>query len=197
MQCTGMIDVGLPGISSLAEAGNCIAVASRNHHAIRLVDTKGELTRVCIGHGAGVTCLAGLTDNQFVSGAADRVAKVWDSRNLEPVMAFVGHMCPLTVVGGRTYVVTGADDHVVKAWDLRSDKPLFRVPVGPGIPVAVSMEDDHNLVVITKEKDTSCAEWCQAQQTDHSERLLDPTPNLGLYVVLADPPPHACFECWR
>jgi WD40 repeat protein len=184
-----MVDMRLPGISSLAAVGGCIAVASRNHHAIRLVDMDGELTRICIGHGAGVTCLAGLTDNLFVSGAADRAVKVWDSRNLEPVMAFGGHMSPLTVVGGRTYVVAGAEDHVVKVWDLRSEKSLFRAHVGAGIPVAVSMEDDQGLGVIAKEKDASCAECCQGEQTDQNERLLDPNPNLGLYVSLAGPDP--------
>lgn len=73
-------------------------------------------------HSTDVMCLD-VTERTFVSGSCDGTAKLWDLRQLESVMTFVGHESDVNSVrffpDGFSFG-TGSDDSTCRLFDSRS-----------------------------------------------------------------------------
>jgi WD40 repeat protein len=180
---TGIIEVSLPSITSISAMEAGIAVASRNYHAVHVIGSDGMLVRSCVGHGGGVTALANVADSVFVSGSADLTARIWDVRSESPAAQLQRHKGPLTVVAsaeaeGNHYVITGGEDRIVRGWDIRAQKPYVEVDTGIGIPIAVHVAPDGEIMVLTKEKETTCAEGYQMVHWNECQ-LFDMCPSVA------------------
>lgn len=189
------LESGLHSITSLAAVGSFMAVASRNHHAIHILERSGTVrapSHWCLGHGAGVTCLSSANEWLLLSGSADKTARLWDIRTNAPVIQMQRHLGPLTVVQdcwyqGRQYAITGSEDHRVRVWDLRMHEfdLLLETDVGAGVPVAVELGDGGSgdpgvLMVVTKEKDTTTADGIDYGRNNDTRAVVETNPNLAI-----------------
>lgn len=184
------VDPGIGGITSVCAVGDSIAVASRNHHAIKMLDKTGQSLGVFIGHGAGVTCVTDMNDSRFMSGSCDKTVRIWDVRTPKPVTQIQKHLGTVTVIGqhltdSKHYVITGGEDNVIRCWDLRMLQELWEVGTGNGIPIALEYQEvagnpAGSLTVVTKEKTTTMAEGFDLVQSEDSRVLLDVCPNLSV-----------------
>jgi WD40 repeat protein len=131
----------------------------------------------------------------FLSGSGDQTAKLWDFRTAAAVGHFGKHHSPVSfvggsVVGGTWHTVTGGEDHVVRLWDLRMARPLFEAHVGAGIPIAADMtrtELGRTLNVLTKEKDSTCAEGFQVPRVTDGPQLFESCSNLWIRFMVENP----------
>jgi hypothetical protein len=185
----------LPSITSLAHIEPFLAAASRNHHSIHLFNTEGLLCMVFIGHASGVTCVKAVGNGTFLSGSVDQTTKLWDFRTASSVGHFGKHHSPVSFVGssvidGTWHAITGGEDHVVRVWDLRMARPLFETHVGAGVPISADLtrtELGRTLNVLTKEKDSTCAEGFQVPRPTEAPQLFESCSNLWIRFLVENP----------
>jgi pleiotropic regulator 1 len=85
-----------------------------------------KLCRVISGHLGWVRCVAVEPGNEwFVTGAADRVIKVWDLASGTLKVSLTGHISTvrgLAVSPRHPYLFSCGEDRQVKCWDLEYNK---------------------------------------------------------------------------
>lgn len=85
-----------------------------------------KLCRVISGHLGWVRCVAVEPGNEwFVTGAADRVIKVWDLASGKLKLSLTGHVSTvraLAVSPKHPYLFSCGEDRQVKCWDLEYNK---------------------------------------------------------------------------
>ena len=74
------------------------------------------------GHTRAVFCVAATCDGQhIISGAADKLVKVWSVAGKHLVSTFIGHTCPVLAVAATPdgkRVLSGSSDRTVRVWQL-------------------------------------------------------------------------------
>ncbi|KAH8919514.1 WD40 repeat-like protein [Atractiella rhizophila] len=87
-----------------------------------------KLMRVISGHLGWVRSVAVEPGNKwFVTGAGDRVIKVWDLASGELKISLTGHISTvrgLAVSNRHPYLFSSAEDKMVKCWDLEQNKVI-------------------------------------------------------------------------
>ncbi|XP_063695640.1 pleiotropic regulator 1 [Culicoides brevitarsis] len=87
-----------------------------------------KLQRVISGHLGWVRCVAVEPGNEwFVTGAADRVIKVWDLASGKLKLSLTGHVSTvrgLAVSARHPYLFSCGEDRQVKCWDLEYNKVI-------------------------------------------------------------------------
>jgi WD40 repeat protein len=131
----------------------------------------------------------------FLSGSVDQTTKLWDFRTASSVGHFGKHHSPVSFVGssvidGTWHAITGGEDHVVRVWDLRMARPLFETHVGAGVPISADLtrtELGRTLNVLTKEKDSTCAEGFQVPRATEAPQLFESCSNLWIRFLVENP----------
>ncbi|XP_005103978.1 pleiotropic regulator 1 [Aplysia californica] len=87
-----------------------------------------KLYRVISGHIGWVRCLAVEPGNEwFVSGAGDRVIKIWDLASGTLKLTLTGHVSSVrgvAVSSRQPYLFSCGEDKMVKCWDLEQNKTI-------------------------------------------------------------------------
>jgi len=87
-----------------------------------------KLFRVISGHMGWVRCCAVEPGNEwFVTGAADRVIKIWDLASGKLKLSLTGHVSVvrgLAVSSRQPYLFSCGEDRQVKCWDLEYNKVI-------------------------------------------------------------------------
>ena len=77
-----------------------------------------------------------LDNNQFVSGACDAFAKLWDIRQQRCVQTFAAHDSDINAIqyfpNGNAFG-TGSDDASCRLFDIRADRELQSYTVSPSV----------------------------------------------------------------
>ncbi|CAG0921907.1 unnamed protein product [Notodromas monacha] len=109
----------LAGLSGRADIG-VMGFAKPKWHA------PWKLMRVISGHQGWVRCIAVDTTNQwFVTGANDRVIKIWDLASGNLKLSLTGHVSTVRgveVSARMPYLFSCGEDRQVKCWDLEQNK---------------------------------------------------------------------------
>ncbi|PWN44583.1 WD40 repeat-like protein [Ceraceosorus guamensis] len=115
-----------------------------------------KLSRVISGHLGWVRCAAVEPGNKwFVTGAGDRMIKVWDLASGELKVSLTGHISTvrgLAISSRHPYMFSAGEDKVVKCWDLETNKVIrqytghlsgiYSLSLHPTIDVLVSAGRD-------------------------------------------------------
>lgn len=87
-----------------------------------------KLYRVISGHLGWVRCIAVEPGNEwFVTGAADRVIKIWDLASGTLKLSLTGHVSTvrgLAVSSRQPYLFSCGEDKMVRCWDLEQNKTV-------------------------------------------------------------------------
>ncbi|XP_014674309.1 PREDICTED: pleiotropic regulator 1-like [Priapulus caudatus] len=87
-----------------------------------------KLFRVISGHWGWVRCIAVEPGNEwFVTGAADRVIKIWDLATGQLKLSLTGHVSTVrgvAVSSRQPYLFSCGEDKQVKCWDLEYNKVI-------------------------------------------------------------------------
>ncbi|CAD6900775.1 unnamed protein product [Tilletia controversa] len=87
-----------------------------------------KLKRVISGHLGWVRCIAVEPGNKwFVTGAGDRMIKIWDLASGELKLSLTGHISTvrgLAVSPRHPYLFSAGEDKMVKCWDLETNKVI-------------------------------------------------------------------------
>ncbi|KAH0793240.1 hypothetical protein GPJ56_002798 [Histomonas meleagridis] len=184
------VNISLPSITSLVQVGELLAISSRNHHSIHLINSQLQPALCLIGHAAGITSLAQHSNVTFLSGSVDLTARLWDIRFNLPVKQIQRHLAPLTVVSAfqsdsHSYVFTGGEDHYVRVWDLRAERMLCEYNIGKGVPIAIDYNQMNNsIVVLTREKNCTTGQCYGNLINEENSNLLETNPNLCIQFKL-------------
>ncbi|PWN94854.1 WD40 repeat-like protein [Tilletiopsis washingtonensis] len=96
--------------------------AAPKHHA------QWKLSRVISGHLGWVRAIAMDPENKwFVTGAGDRMIKIWDLASGELKLSLTGHISTvrgLAVSSRHPYLFSAGEDKMVKCWDLETNKVI-------------------------------------------------------------------------
>ena len=100
-----------------------LVLGSSEHHTPHMFSFEGIQMAMFSGHIGGITCLAPMSPDTFISGSSDQTARVWDKRQMSSVTllkhdGIITSCCSLGQI-----VFTGGTDGVVKQWDLRMNVP--------------------------------------------------------------------------
>ncbi|KAJ9618908.1 G protein subunit beta [Taxawa tesnikishii (nom. ined.)] len=106
------------------------AYTTNKVHAI----PSGQATRVCGPPGRRYESEhKSLDNNQFVSGACDAFAKLWDIRQQKCVQTFAAHDSDINAIqffpNGNAFG-TGSDDASCRLFDIRADRELQNYTIG-------------------------------------------------------------------
>ncbi|QDU08123.1 SUMF1/EgtB/PvdO family nonheme iron enzyme [Gimesia aquarii] len=122
----------------------------------------GTLIRTFSGHLQSISCVAMTHDGKHaVSGARDRLLKIWDLSTGRPLHTLKGHsravFC-VAVTPDAKYVVSGSDDKTLKIWELATGKLIqtFKGHVGSIFSIAVSPNGKH---VVSGSRDKTVKIW--------------------------------------
>lgn len=87
-----------------------------------------KLSRVISGHLGWVRAIAIDPDNKyFVTGAGDRMIKIWDLASGELKLSLTGHISTvrgLAISSRHPYLFSCGEDKMVKCWDLETNKVI-------------------------------------------------------------------------
>lgn len=87
-----------------------------------------KLSRVISGHLGWVRAIAVDPDNKFfVTGAGDRMIKIWDLASGELKLSLTGHISTvrgLAVSSRHPYLFSCGEDKMVKCWDLETNRVI-------------------------------------------------------------------------
>ncbi|KAH8812140.1 putative E3 ubiquitin ligase complex SCF subunit sconB [Xylogone sp. PMI_703] len=117
-----------PGFASSAASGRALPpryiLTSALDSTIRLWDchcSPPRCLKTLFGHVEGIWALAGDL-LRIVSGAEDRMVKVWDARTGKCDRTFTGHAGPVTCIGlSDSRMVTGSEDCEVRVYSFTGD----------------------------------------------------------------------------
>ncbi|KAG4304335.1 hypothetical protein PORY_002310 [Pneumocystis oryctolagi] len=124
----------------LLKHSNHIVKNTNNHSSTGLIRKKNvkpikpqwhapwKLMRVISGHFGWVRAVAVEPGNQwFVTGAGDRVIKIWDLASGTLKLSLTGHISTvrgLAVSSRHPYLFSCAEDKMIKCWDLETNKVI-------------------------------------------------------------------------
>ncbi|KAH7102449.1 WD40 repeat-like protein [Auriculariales sp. MPI-PUGE-AT-0066] len=121
-----------------------------------------KLTRVISGHLGWVRSVAVEPGNQwFVTGAGDRVIKVWDLASGELKISLTGHISSvrgLAVSARHPYLFSCAEDKTVRCWDLEQNKVIRSYHGHLSGVYALSLHPTLD-VLVTAGRDASARVW--------------------------------------
>lgn len=163
--------------TNLLSVGNNLIIASRSSPGIISLDETGKISRRFIGCQSGVTSLAYLDNNCFLSGSADYVVRLWDVRTSFPTMELDRHLGSVTAISsdGKFFIASAGEDRRLRTWDIRSNIAVFEADTGMGVPIDISLSLHTGYInIITKGQGISNADGLG------SSRLLGDSNRLGL-----------------
>ncbi|KAL0948315.1 hypothetical protein HGRIS_010905 [Hohenbuehelia grisea] len=121
-----------------------------------------KLVRVISGHLGWVRSVAVEPGNQwFVTGAGDRVIKVWDLASGELKLSLTGHISTvrgLAVSSRHPYLFSCGEDKMVKCWDLEANKVIRHYHGHLSGVYALSLHPTLD-VLVTSGRDASARVW--------------------------------------
>jgi WD40 repeat protein len=105
------------GVAWTLDGKHTLACAGKD---IVMITTNGKRVRAFKAHSDRVTSIAMAPDgNRFITGSADRILRLWDLNNNQPLMILRGHQGEVTSVAfsadGR-HVLSGSADKTVRWW---------------------------------------------------------------------------------
>ncbi|THH05323.1 hypothetical protein EW145_g4880 [Phellinidium pouzarii] len=151
--------------STLASQGS-LSQALARHKATRAIKPtyhpQWKLMRVISGHLGWVRSVAVEPGNQwFVTGAGDRVIKVWDMASGELKLSLTGHISTvrgLAVSPRHPYLFSCGEDKMVKCWDLEVNKVIRHYHGHLSGVYALSLHPTLD-VLVTAGRDASARVW--------------------------------------
>ncbi|KAH9252717.1 hypothetical protein BASA81_009320 [Batrachochytrium salamandrivorans] len=110
-----------------------------------------KLMRVISGHTGWVRCLAVDSSNEwFVTGAGDRMIKIWDLASGTLKLSLTGHISAVRVTGGR--------DATARVWDIRTKDQIFAL-TGHASTVSDIKCQEADPQIITASSDSTIRLW--------------------------------------
>lgn len=112
------------------------------------------------GHSDSIICMEFSPDgSQIVTGAADNMARIWNSTSGRQILALSGHKNWLRSArfnADGTKLVTAADDKSVRVWDTKSGECLLALTKLPAVPLqAILSADGKRLIALLKNQTVS------------------------------------------
>ncbi|VEL30820.1 unnamed protein product, partial [Protopolystoma xenopodis] len=121
-----------------------------------------KLCRVISGHTGWVRCVAfDPTNDFFVTGAADRMIKVWDFASGTLKLTLTGHISTVRGVAISTrqpYLFSCGEDKTVKCWDLEQNKVIRHYHGHMSAVYAIDLHPSLD-IVLTCGRDATARVW--------------------------------------
>ncbi|KAF5394668.1 Pleiotropic regulator [Paragonimus heterotremus] len=122
-----------------------------------------KLCRVVSGHTGWVRCVAFDPTNEFfVTGAGDRMIKVWDFASGTLKLTLTGHISVVrgVVISSRhPYLFSCSEDKTVRCWDLEQNKVNVHTLTGHSNTVATVRCQESDPQVLTGSHDATVRLW--------------------------------------
>lgn len=157
-------DACIEEVTSLCPLGNCIAFASKKHHAIHLLDKdRQEVIGILVGHSKGIKRLVRLDAKTLLSASKDFTLKIWDVEQMIPTYHLIRHAATVTSVTAGTYesdllIFSGSKDGIVHTWDVPKRLSTFEIrlsninPNEDFIPTEMKYNPQKNKLIIVSTK---------------------------------------------
>jgi WD40 repeat protein len=112
------------------------------------------------GHDGAVRSLSLTFDSKLISGAEDKLIKVWDLANYQCVNTLKGHDDYLRVVKGlkNGRIASGARDNTLKVWNVQTNTCEISLK-GHSLPIWSILEIQIDKILATGSADFTIKIW--------------------------------------